>query len=620
MEPINIWPLESVIKISPQTSNTMNKVIKTSISIFFLLAFSLILAQAAWNEPSSPSVNIPAPISATADGQIKTGNLIVPFLSIVGDTLTGFVGIGGDANNSNSIPKEKLDLQGNMAISGQILSDNNSGTPGQVLHFKYSTSTGNPYLDWDNNYIWLTLTSDVKNNNCNGNGICNAGETCGNCPGDCVPPVGKACEVSTGATMAPVCDLDKKCEASIGENSDNCRDCRGCENEGLGCNNNGTCEDEQSSSSNEGWQSCPNDCVCSSRKYKPQQVVNGFCGDGIVQAPEECDPPGKRIPPFGAKALCDPWPVCGPDCKWEPVMIWGGKNLLCSVFCEERTLETVSLSLGEPVNGGGGGGCQNNAPTGAPQCGGSCPQGNSCQDNNGANAGGTCQCLPDPAPCGNTYPQCGGSCPQPTDVCVKGTSGTYANTCYCSPTTPDTTPPSLSFISLTNVGSTVKIDWNSAGDDGNVGTPTSYDIRYSTTQITNGNFSNKPQVTNPPAPQVAGTPMSATVSGLLVNTKYYFALKTLDEVPNTSVISNLPNITTSSGGSSPSLNDSGKSNLSLFEEFINKFTNKAEATTNCNDIWLPLSCFGSWNEESLKCVNNGSKPYWTRTCFKIKEF
>jgi hypothetical protein len=78
-----------------------------------------------------------------------------------------------------------------------------------------------------------------------------------------------------------------------------------------------------------------------------------------------------------------------------------------------------------------------------------------------------------------------------------------------------------------------------------VGTATSYDLRYSTSPIAAGSsFALATQVVGEPAPAVAGTAQSMIVVGLAANTTYYFALKTLDEVPNLSGLSNVPTGTT----------------------------------------------------------------------------
>ncbi|MCH8748898.1 hypothetical protein IH781_04100, partial [Patescibacteria group bacterium] len=81
--------------------------------------------------------------------------------------------------------------------------------------------------------------------------------------------------------------------------------------------------------------------------------------------------------------------------------------------------------------------------------------------------------------------------------------------------------------------------WTAPGDDGSTGTATTYDVRYSTSNITAGNFSSATAATGEPIPSVAGSSETMTVSSLSVNTQYYFAMKTADEVPNTSGLSNV---------------------------------------------------------------------------------
>jgi len=91
----------------------------------------------------------------------------------------------------------------------------------------------------------------------------------------------------------------------------------------------------------------------------------------------------------------------------------------------------------------------------------------------------------------------------------------------------------------------VTLTWTAPGDDGATGQATTYDIRYSTAPITDVNFSSASQVSSPPSPQVAGSTETYTVSNLQPSTTYFFALKTRDEVGNTSAISNVTSKTTS---------------------------------------------------------------------------
>lgn len=96
----------------------------------------------------------------------------------------------------------------------------------------------------------------------------------------------------------------------------------------------------------------------------------------------------------------------------------------------------------------------------------------------------------------------------------------------------------------------VQLSWTAPGDDGNVGTATSYQVRWSTT---------KPDTTSQttitawwnsatdasiylPTPLVAGTTQGAYVlktGGSFQPGTYYFVMKACDEVPNCSLYSNV---------------------------------------------------------------------------------
>jgi len=109
----------------------------------------------------------------------------------------------------------------------------------------------------------------------------------------------------------------------------------------------------------------------------------------------------------------------------------------------------------------------------------------------------------------------------------------------------DVAPSAIAGLSVDNItGSSVRLNWIAPGDDGSTGTADAYDIRYSTSPITESNWDNATQATGEPAPLVAGTSQSFVVSGLSMETTYYFAIKTADEVPNWSGLSNVVNATT----------------------------------------------------------------------------
>lgn len=112
-----------------------------------------------------------------------------------------------------------------------------------------------------------------------------------------------------------------------------------------------------------------------------------------------------------------------------------------------------------------------------------------------------------------------------------------------------TAPAPVSDLVASNpTSSTIDLAWTATGDDTLSGTATTYDIRYSAALITESNWNSATQVTGEPAPSIAGTPESMTITGLPPGTTYHYAIKVADEVPNTSVISNTQTIQTLAAG------------------------------------------------------------------------
>lgn len=83
------------------------------------------------------------------------------------------------------------------------------------------------------------------------------------------------------------------------------------------------------------------------------------------------------------------------------------------------------------------------------------------------------------------------------------------------------------------------VQWTAPGDDGNEGRAARYDVRYSTSPITAGNFASATPF-YAGVPGIPGTEECADIDGLSSCTWYYFALKTRDDRWNWSPISNLP--------------------------------------------------------------------------------
>lgn len=85
------------------------------------------------------------------------------------------------------------------------------------------------------------------------------------------------------------------------------------------------------------------------------------------------------------------------------------------------------------------------------------------------------------------------------------------------------------------------LSWTATGDDSLTGTATTYDIRFAIFPITAANFATATRWLGPPVkiPSPPGTLETVTITGLTPSTTYWFAVKTADEVPNWSGLSNV---------------------------------------------------------------------------------
>ncbi len=112
---------------------------------------------------------------------------------------------------------------------------------------------------------------------------------------------------------------------------------------------------------------------------------------------------------------------------------------------------------------------------------------------------------------------------------------------------PDTIRPfAVANVSVTSVtDSTALLSWTATGDDSLTGAAASYDIRYSTSPITAGNWASASQATGEPAPTASGTTQTFTVRGLGRQVTYYFAMRVTDDAGNPSALSNVASATTS---------------------------------------------------------------------------
>ncbi|MBI2654535.1 S8 family serine peptidase [Candidatus Woesearchaeota archaeon] len=103
----------------------------------------------------------------------------------------------------------------------------------------------------------------------------------------------------------------------------------------------------------------------------------------------------------------------------------------------------------------------------------------------------------------------------------------------------DLTAVDKSFNSIT-------LNWTATGEDGSSGTASAYELRYSTSSISDANWDTAVKATNLPKPKSPDSSESFKVSGLSSSTTYYFAIKAIDNVGNAGTISNIATETTTS--------------------------------------------------------------------------
>lgn len=113
----------------------------------------------------------------------------------------------------------------------------------------------------------------------------------------------------------------------------------------------------------------------------------------------------------------------------------------------------------------------------------------------------------------------------------------------------------------------VSLSWTAPGNDGNTGTASRYDIRYSTTKITDATWATASPASGGPNPKSAGGSEEFVVDNLAPNTMYYFAIKTVDFDSNWSDLSNVDSAQTLSLGAEIIIPD----NYELLQNYPNPF-------------------------------------------------
>ena len=117
---------------------------------------------------------------------------------------------------------------------------------------------------------------------------------------------------------------------------------------------------------------------------------------------------------------------------------------------------------------------------------------------------------------------------------------------YSQVTAPDVTPPArVTNLNATAMGTqSISLRWTAPGDDGTIGTASVYDLRFSSAgPLSDTNFLLATRILTG-VPGSPGTLESASATGLSPGTRYWFGIKTADEVPNWSPLSNIATVLT----------------------------------------------------------------------------
>ena len=159
-------------------------------------------------------------------------------------------------------------------------------------------------------------------------------------------------------------------------------------------------------------------------------------------------------------------------------------------------------------------------------------------------------------------------------------------------------PASVQGFAASNpTGSTVDLSWQPSGDDGNIGNASSYDIRYSTSPINDANFGAAASVLRP-----ATNPKPALeryrLPGLVSQRTYYFAIKALDELGNTSLINGGDPVTATT---LDVVAPSAISNLAV----------SGRTETKLNAPAIAASGEASASESKAKATDGNPSSYWS---------
>ncbi len=166
-----------------------------------------------------------------------------------------------------------------------------------------------------------------------------------------------------------------------------------------------------------------------------------------------------------------------------------------------------------------------------------------------------------------------------------------------------TAPAAITNLAVTTTTTTsATLTWTAPGDDGSTGTANGYDLRYSTSAITDASWGGASPAAGEPTPKVAGSSETFTVTGLAANTTYYFAIKSRDEVPNWSALSNVASGTTKTETVTATLN------ISLLMQGRPSYPSDSRGSSGTVDIFArkPGETTKLWEADDLAIAADGT--------------
>jgi Leucine Rich repeats (2 copies)/Fibronectin type III domain len=104
----------------------------------------------------------------------------------------------------------------------------------------------------------------------------------------------------------------------------------------------------------------------------------------------------------------------------------------------------------------------------------------------------------------------------------------------------NTQPRNIMDLTVTEIAPTmVTLQWTAPGDDHDTGLATSYDLRYFLREITPSEWESSTAVVGLPVPSPPDSLDSVSVSGLMEDSTYFFAIRAVDDAGNWSGLSNV---------------------------------------------------------------------------------